>query len=64
MCCRNNTTVYKNFSRYTIKVCQVNFYTVVQGDTKKRELLKNQKQLKKSKKKKILTEIEPLQLVF
>ena len=36
MCCRNNTTVYKNFSRYTIKVCQVNFYTVVQGDTKKR----------------------------
>ena len=36
----------------------------IQGDTKKRELLKNPKKLKKSKKKKLLTEIEPLQLAF
>ena len=31
---------------------------------KKRELLKTQQKLKKSKKKKLLTEIEPLQLAF
>ena len=36
----------------------------IQGDTKKRELLKTQQKLKKSKKKKLLTEIEPLQLAF
>ena len=34
--------------------------TDVQSDTKKRELLKNPQKLKKSKKKKLLTEIEPL----
>ena len=36
----------------------------VQGDTKKQELLKNPQKLKKSKKKNLLTEIEPLQLAF
>ena len=35
-----------------------------QGDTKELELLKNQIKLKKSKKKKLLTEIEPLLLAF
>jgi len=38
--------------------------TVVQGDTKKGNFWKPQQKLKKSKKKKILTEIEPLQLAF
>ena len=37
----------------------------VQGDTKKQELLKKpNKKLKKSKKKNLLTETEPLQLAF
>jgi len=36
----------------------------IQSDTKKRELLKKPKTLKKSKKKKLLTEIEPLQIAF
>jgi len=38
--------------------------SVCTGDTKKRELLKTPQNLKKSKKKKSLTEIEPLQLAF
>ena len=36
----------------------------VQSDTKKRELLKNPTKLKKTKKKYLLTETEPLQLAF
>ena len=36
----------------------------VQGDTKKRNFWKTQQKLKKSKKKNLLTEIEPLQLAF
>jgi len=36
----------------------------IQSDTKKRKLLKNPKKFKKSKKKNLLTEIEPLQLAF
>ena len=36
----------------------------IQDDTKKQELLKTQQKLKKSKKKNLLTEIEPLQLAF
>ena len=36
----------------------------VQGDTKKGTFEKTQQKLKKSKKKNLLTEIEPLQLAF
>ena len=35
-----------------------------QGDTKKRELLKNATKIEEIQEKKILTEIEPLQLPF
>ena len=38
--------------------------TDVQGDTKKRELLKNPTKIEEIQEKKILTEIEPLQLAF
>ena len=37
---------------------------VIQGDTKKRELLENPTKIEEIKKKKLLTEIEPLQLAF
>ena len=37
---------------------------VIQGDTKKGNFWKTQQKLKKSKKKNLLTEIEPLQLAF
>ena len=36
----------------------------IQGDTKKRELLKNPTKIEEIQEKKILTEIEPLQLAF
>ena len=36
----------------------------LQGDTKKGNFWKTQQKLKKSKKKKLLAEIEPLQLAF
>ena len=36
----------------------------VQGDTKKRELLKNPTKIEEIQEKKILTEIEPLKLAF
>ena len=36
----------------------------VQGDTKKRELLKNPTKIEEIQKKNLLTEIEPLQLAF
>ena len=36
----------------------------IQDDTKKRELLKNPTKIEEIKEKKILTEIEPLQLAF
>jgi len=36
----------------------------IQGDTKNGNFLKTQQKLKKSKKKNLLTEIEPLQLAF
>jgi len=39
-------------------------YQYIQGDTKKRELLKTHQKMKKSKKNNLLTEIEPLQLAF
>ena len=39
--------------------------TQIQGDTKKRELLKNPIKIEEiQKKKKLLTELEPLQLAF
>jgi len=38
--------------------------TVVLGDTKKRELLKNPPKIEEIQEKKILIEIEPLQLAF
>ena len=38
--------------------------SVVQGDTKKRELLKNTTKIEEIQEKKLLTEIEPLQLAF
>jgi len=46
--------------------CKIHFRIIVPstGDTKKRELFKNPTNLKKSKKKKLLTEIEPLKLAF
>jgi len=37
---------------------------VIQGDTKKRELLKNPTKIEEIKEKKLLTEIETLQLAF
>jgi hypothetical protein len=40
------------------------FVIVVQGDTKKREHLKNPTKIEEIQDKKVLTEIEPLQLVF
>ena len=36
----------------------------VQGDTKKRELLKNPTEIEEIQEKNLLTEIEPLQLAF
>ena len=36
----------------------------IQGDTKKRELLKNPTKIEEIQEKKLLTEFEPLQLVF
>jgi len=36
----------------------------IQSDTKKREILKNPTKIEEIKKKKLLTEIEPLQLAF
>jgi len=36
----------------------------VQGDTKKRKLLKNPTKIEEIQKKNVLTEIEPLQLAF
>ena len=41
----------------------IDFY-YIQGDTKKREILKNPKKIEEIQKKKLLTEIEPLQLAF
>ena len=43
---------------------KVTFTVIVQDDTKKGNFRKTQQKLKKSKKKKLLTEIEPLQLAF
>ena len=44
------------------------FYTkdliLIQDDTKKRELLKNPTKMEEIQEKKLLTEIEPLQLAF
>ena len=37
---------------------------VVQGDTKKRKLLKNPTKIEEIQEKNLLTEIEPLQLAF
>ena len=39
-------------------------YVLVQGDTKKRELVKNPTKIEEIQEKKLLTEIEPLQLAF
>ena len=46
------------------KVFILAFNVVVQGDTKKRELLKNATKNEEIQEKKLLTEIEPLQLAF
>ena len=51
-------TVYCNVQ---LNLRDADLYRVTQ---KKREILKTQQKLKKSKKKKLLTEIEPLQLAF
>jgi len=40
------------------------FLQNIQGDTKKRELLKNPTKIEEIQEKKLLTEIEPLQLAF
>jgi hypothetical protein len=39
-------------------------YVLLQGDTKKRELLKNPTKIEEIQEKKSLAEIEPLQLAF
>ena len=39
-------------------------YLFLQGDTKKREVLKNPTKIEEIQEKKLLTEIEPLQLAF
>ena len=43
---------------------QILLRMLVQGDTKKRELLKNPTKTEEIQEKKLLTEIEPLQLAF
>ena len=50
-------------------LCQKVFYyncsrSIIQGDTKKRELLKNPTKIEEIQEKKLLTETEPLQLAF
>ena len=50
------------FSRQIFRFCWL--CILVQGDTKKGNFWKTQQKFKKSKKKKLLTEIEPLQLAF
>ena len=39
-------------------------WPLIQGDTKKRELLKNPTKIEEIQENKLLTEIEPLQLAF
>ena len=40
------------------------YSVIIQNDTKKRELLKNPTKIEEIQEKKLLTEIEPLQLAF
>ena len=47
-----------------MKAIQCFLSAISTGDTKKQEHLKNPPKIKKSKKKKSLTEIEPLQIAF
>ena len=42
----------------------VRCFQIIQGDTKKRELLKNTTKIEEIQEKKLVTEIEPLQLAF
>ena len=56
----NGWILQKNTNTFKYRVTE----KIIQEDTKKRELLKNPKKLKKSNKKILLTEIEPLQLAF
>ena len=44
--------------------CGLYTVIIVQGDTKKRELFKNLTKIEEIQKKKLFTEIEPLQLAF
>jgi len=39
-------------------------WAIIQGDTKKREILKTPTKIEEIQEKKLLTEIEPLQLAF
>ena len=46
------------------RVNRISLKGIIQGDTKKRELLKNPPKIEEIQEKKLLTEIEPLQLAF
>ena len=45
-------------------ILESNIWTIVQSDTQKREHLKNPTKIEEIQEKKLLTEIEPLQLAF
>jgi len=55
------TSKYKTSVIFVV-VCMLLFY--IQSDTKKRKLLKNPTKIEEIQEKKLLTEIEPLQLAF
>ena len=63
-----HTEFFINFSVQGVYYLQHKMYDLVfkvEGDTKKRELLKTPTKIEETqKKKKLLTEIEPLQLAF
>ena len=52
------------FTAEWIQTCISRMKIIVQGDTKKREILKNPTKIEEIQEKKLLIEIEPLQLAF
>ena len=60
----NTRSVCVGFLVHKVTQGQILLRMLVQGDTKKRELLKNPTKTEEIQEKKLLTEIEPLQLAF
>ena len=54
------TEFYSGYTAFFMNLKQI----IIQGDTKKRELLKNPTKIEEIQEKKLLTEIELLQLAF